>query len=278
MVFPLAASLPYFIYFIFFIILLGYQKFKSGLQILFLIFIPYFLALFTYTGDLSDWRTYRNFVNSCNSIGCTYFEPLFDMLTFLSSQTFGFYLIPVFSMLLQFIVFLKIRNYTENKTQYFIVLISIALVYFPLYYGALRQSISFSLLILSILYLYDSKYFKSILFVIIATGFHLSSFVVFTMFIVYYFIWKISNNSYRVFLLLIFLSYIVGIHLMQLFINEFILIDSFNPGTTNATEDSTKSLLLPLERISVLIMALYVLRFFKSSKIFIIPKIGRIDG
>lgn len=276
--FPLAASIPYILYFIFLVTVLQYKRFRSKKQILFLLFLSSLLVFIFYHGEYSDWRTYKSYVESCTCTGCTYFEPFYDFITFLASQTIGFELIPFFSLFLIFINFYLLKKYVTNNTEYFVLTLSIFLVFLPLYYGALRQSISFSFLIFSFLCFYDKKYIKSFLLTVIAIGFHLSAIVISLTFLIYFLIWKISKNNYKFFVLLLISSYFIGIYLMQLFVNEMALIDSFNSGTQNATINGLKSLLLPAERLVVLLMGLYVLYFFKNNRLFIYISLLSIAG
>jgi magnesium-transporting ATPase (P-type) len=160
--FPIAASIPYLFYFFFLLILTGYKKIKSRNQILFLLLLIAIVVFISYNGEYSDWRAYKAYTDNCRCIECTYFEPLFDLLTYVASQTIGFKLIPLVSFIMLFIVFIKINKFANNNLQYFILTLSIFLIFLPLYYGALRQSISFSFVLLSLLYFYDAKYFKSI--------------------------------------------------------------------------------------------------------------------
>ena len=278
MTFPIAASIPYILYFLFLIIVSGSKKFQSESQIFLLLLATSLLVFLSYHGEYSDWRTYKSYAETCTSIGCTYFEPFYDFITFVASQTVGFYLIPFISLVLIFMNFNLIKKYTKNNTEYFILTLSIFLVFLPLYYGALRQSRSFSFLLISFFYFFDKKYVKSLLFVIVAIGFHLSAIVISLVFIIYFYIWKISKENYKNFIFLLLVSYLSGIYLMQIFANEMAMIDSFNPGTLNATVDTTKSLLLPVERIIILIMGLYILYYFKEDKLFLYVSLFSITG
>jgi len=278
MTFPVAASIPYVFYILFLIIVSGFKKFKSKAQIFFLLFINSFIVFISYQGEYSDWRTYKSYAETCTHIGCTYFEPFYDILTFIASQTTGFYLIPFVSLVLIFINFSILKKYTNNNTEYFILTLSIFLVFLPLYYGALRQSISFSFLLISFFYFFEKRYIKSFLIAIIALGFHLSALVISSVFLIYFFVWKISKKNYKFFIFLLFLSYLSGVFLMQIFANEMAMIDSFNPGNRNAIVDTTKSVLLPIERIFILIMSLYLLYYFKDKKLFLYMCLSSITG
>lgn len=278
--FPIAASIPYFIcfYFISLLLIAPYRKFKSKNQFLFLLFLASLIVFMSYKGEHSDWRTYREFVEICNGIGCTYFEPLYDLLTFIASKTVGFSLIPIFSLLLLFSVFLKLKEHVNNKSQYFVVVLSIFLAYLPLYYGALRQSIAFSFLLLGLLYFMRKKYFEGLLLAVISTGFHLSSIVILFVFIVYFFLWKISSSCFKFFLLLVAISYFGGLFLMSLLVSELAKMARFNVGTLGAVVDNTKSLVVPIERLIVLGMGLHVLYYFRNSKLFSFLSILSISG
>lgn len=279
MMYPIAASIPYVFYILFLVVVSGFKKkFQSKNLIFFLLLINAFLVFISYQGEYSDWRAYKIYTDACNQIGCTYFEPFYDFITFIASQTIGFHLIPFFSLIFIFWNFNLLKQLTKNNTEYFVLTLSIFLVFLPLYYGALRQSISFSFLLFSLFYLYEKRYIKSLFVAIMAIGFHLSAIVISMVFLIYYFAWKASKKNHTLFIFLLFAIYLTGIFLMQLLVNELASIDSFNPGTSNATVDSLKSLLLPIERVFILIMGLYLLYYFKESKLFLYMGLASIAG
>jgi len=264
---PFAASIPYFFYFYFLAILIFFKKIKSKNQILFLLFIVFLIVFIFYEGNYSDWRTYRAFVKTCTCIGCTYFEPLYDLLTYVSSQTIGFKLIPLVSLFLLFYFFVILKKYVLNSNMYVILILSISMAYLPLYYGALRQSIAFSILLFSLLSLQNKTYFTSFILFLLATGFHLSSIVIYFLVIVYFTLWKISNKNFFKFIFLIITSFILGFFILKQLMPYLSVIDSFNPGFKNATPNPLKLILLPLERFMILIFAFYTLFYNKNNRI-----------
>jgi len=265
MTIPFVASIPYFFYFYFLVILIFFKRIKSKNQMLFLLFVVFLIVFIFYNGNYSDWRTYRRFVETCTCIGCTYFEPLYDLLTYISSQTVGFRLIPFVSLLLLFYFFVKLKKYILDSNIYFLLVVSITLIYLPLYYGALRQSIAFSILLFSLLSLQDKKYITSFMLLLISIGFHLSSIVIYFLVIIYFILWKISNKKFFLFIFLILGSFIIGLFILKQLTPYLSIIDSFNPGFRNATPNPLKLILLPLERLTILIFALYVLFYNKNN-------------
>ena len=257
--FPLFASLPYFIFFFLFTILLFFKNIKNTQQWLNIIFLSMVLILFFYKGEYSDWRTYISYANSCNCLGCTYFEFGYDFLTFIAFQTIGFYLIPIVSLSLQYIALTKFKRLVQTKIQYVILIFSIFLVFLPLYYGALRQSISFSLILLGYIYFYQNKYFIAVLISFIAISFHLSAIIIIFFYLLYYLFFKLLNTNK--FIIFTILSYFIGIYLMNMIFDYIKIIESFNLGMLNTGIDSTglKAYLLPIERIIILIMSFYLL-------------------
>jgi hypothetical protein len=276
--FPIAASIPYLFYFFFLLILTCYKKIKSRNQILFLLLLIAIVVFISYNGEYSDWRAYKAYTDNCRCIECTYFEPLFDLLTYVASQTIGFKLIPLVSFIMLFIVFIKINKFANNNLQYFILTLSIFLIFLPLYYGALRQSISFSFVLLSLLYFYDAKYFKSIFLVILAMGFHLSAIIIYLVFLIYLLIWKITYQNLKYFIIFLIISFLAGIVLMNIFYSDMAIIDSFNAGTRNAKVDRLKIMLLPIERTVILVMSIYIMNFFKHDKTFVYMALISISG
>jgi hypothetical protein len=266
--FPIAASIPYFAYFIFMLFTIPFSYFKSKRQIFVLLVIILCIVSVTYKGEFSDWRTYRAFVESCQCIKCTYFEPGYDLLTFIASKSIGFYLIPVFSLLLFCISIQKLSSYL-SANDFFIVTVSLLFAFLPLYFGALRQSIAFSILLLSFYNLYDKKYIKTLFLSIIALLFHSSSIIIFLFFIIYHQIFQHTKNKFKYFILIILFSIPILFFLTSLFFEKLSLIDNFNPGTQNAVVDNTKLLLLPLERIIIALMALRLLYYYKYKKFYV---------
>ncbi len=266
--FPLEASIPYFFFIWFLSISLFYKKFQSKSQTLLLMLMISIIVLIIYKGVESDWKSYKEIVLNCNQLKCTHYEPLYDLLTYISSQTIGFYLIPFFSLFLILVVFVFIRKITINKTQYFIITLSIFFVYLPLYYGALRQSISFSFILISFYYFFKRKYYKAMLYTLISIGFHLSALIIIPLYLLYLVIWIIFKRNFLLFIILIIVSFFAGFILMTIFFDWFASIPKFNPGTLEATVDPVKLIILPVERIVLLLMSLYVLHSFRNNKLF----------
>lgn len=99
------------------------------------------LPLSAYAGSQSDWETYRQFVLACDQPGCTYFEPGFDRLVYIASETIGFSLIEIVLWLCIVISFSCLKRIFPDINPV-VLLISLYSAYFALYLGAIRQSIS----------------------------------------------------------------------------------------------------------------------------------------
>jgi hypothetical protein len=277
--FPFSASFPYFFYFLILLALLPYKSIKSKKQIISILLICLIGVFVTYEGNFSDWITYREYVEGCHYVGCTYFESGYDLLTFIASQTFGFEIIPLFSLLLLFVALLMFRH--NDNTFFFIITISILFAFLPLYFGGIRQSLSFSLLIISFVFFYYKKYFLSLLFTLVAVLFHLSAIVMFVSFISFYFFYNfIKNKNFVTILISTFGLYLLGILFMEMIFDSIKIIDSFNPGRkmVHSNMNGLKSLLLPIERFIILGMSLYLFYKLKADRLFFLISLIGICG
>ncbi|MBD3842267.1 MAG: EpsG family protein [Campylobacterales bacterium] len=264
--FPFEASFPYIFTLFFFLVLSFYKKIKSKNDIDFIVFFNLVIVFYLYQGEFSDWRTYRDFVNSCPSIGCTYFEPLYDFLTYFASITIGFDLIKIFSLVLIFYALKNIKKLNLSNVEYFIAIFSIFLVFLPLYYGAVRQSISFSFLLISFTSFFLGKKYIASFWLLGAIGFHFSALVIAPALLGMVIFWKLSNRKLLKFCIIL-LSAAAALSLLMSYFSDYMaLIDSFNPGTRNAVYDPVKTTIILIERALIIMMCLTVLYYFSGSR------------
>jgi hypothetical protein len=130
-----------------------------------------------YQGVNSDWQTYRSFVENCDELRCTYFEPGYDFLTFLSSITFGFSLFKIL-LIACFIgsVAVAVRG-TSNPTVVILAVASISIATLPLMLGAIRQALTLPLLLSAAFLLEERRYRLALLATAIAGSIHYSALV-----------------------------------------------------------------------------------------------------
>jgi len=262
-VFPVAAAAPYFLYFSLILLLAIYgqkRKIQSKDQTIFFITSSLIMVLFTYKGEYSDWRTYRRFVSICDAPGCTYFESFYDFITYISAQTFGFYLIPSLLVFLFTLLLISHKKVIKENSIFLVVSLSITFAFLALYYGALRQAFSFIFLLFALIYFTRKKYLASASLSIVATGFHLSSAVIIFVSSAYYLTWRITRHRAYMLMAALFTSYVVGILVLREVSSYLAVIDSFNPGMQNATDPGIlRQSLLVLERLALLSMSFSII-------------------
>lgn len=259
--FPIAASLPFitisYILILFSLARINVLKNHKAV-ILFTILVLVVTYLF-YEGRYSDWRSYRAFVEACDGFRCTYFEPSYDSLTFLAKRTIGFPLIQLVSLF----GFLFSINHLKKILSPSLLLIfsaSALVIYLPLYFGALRQSISFSILLVAIVQHLRGNWFSGLLCCLLASSFHFSSAPIYLYGISFVELGKVGIARQRfgmIFVAVIFFLIYGAIWLSYPSIAKF---DSFNPGTQAANYDSLKLSIIILERLIMVAISLYVLK------------------
>jgi hypothetical protein len=266
MPFPYEAFFSY-IFFVYFVLYSASLKFNKNIYF-YAISLVFFIEFFLYNGLNSDWRFYKEYVASCGGVGCTYFEPAYDYLTYISSISFGFYFIPFLSILIFLAVLYRYRGLFENSNIYLFFIVSVSVAFLPLYFGALRQSISFSILLFSIVFLLREKIIIFLFLSLLSFLFHYSSIIVaLFLYLVFYSV-KFSFPFHYVAIALY-----VCINLFFYAFSEYLVVfDSFNLGEASTSEDFTglKAYILPLERIFFVLSPIYLslkyrniyLRFF----------------
>ena len=130
-----------------------------------------------YQGINSDWQTYREFVELCDELRCTYFEPGYDLLTFVSAGTIGFALLKLL-LVLCFVgsVAVAVRG-TSSPYVVILAVASIAVATLPLMLGAIRQALTLPLLLWAAFLLQHHRYRPALLAVIVAGSLHYSALV-----------------------------------------------------------------------------------------------------
>lgn len=257
--FPYMASLPYIISFILLTGVLFINNIKSKYNVLYFLVIILFMVLIGYKGEFSDWKAYREWTDACSCLGCTYFEPAYDLLTYIASQTLGFELIPIVSICIYITIIFKLSRYL-SRNDYFIAVFSITVVYLPLYFGAIRQSIAFSLLLFAFLNFYDKKLIKGFIFALLASLFHYSSIMIIFLFLIFTGLYQMSKNIVIFIIVTVLGSAMLYVGLLYLFeyVGDYIYLisnDDLNAGENRGL----KNILLPLERVIILIMSFYIL-------------------
>jgi hypothetical protein len=142
-----------------------------------------------YEGTNSDWRTYREFVELCDDLRCTYFEPGYNLLTFVSSQTIGFTLIKLL-LILCFVASIAVAARAESSPFLLtLVVASLAIATLPLMLGAIRQALTLPLLLWAAFLMQKHRHPTALLAVVAAASLHYSAlFVGFWYYIFWYFL------------------------------------------------------------------------------------------
>lgn len=130
-----------------------------------------------YQGVNSDWRTYRSFVENCEALRCTYFEPGYDFLTFISASTLGFVLLKIL-LIACFASSVVITNHmTSSRLIAILAAASIAVATLPLTLGAIRQALTLPLLLSAAYLLQKRRYGWALLATFAAGSLHYSALV-----------------------------------------------------------------------------------------------------
>jgi hypothetical protein len=165
-----------------------------ALTLAFLTLLSVSVVVAFYHGTNSDWQTYREFVEGCGSLGCTYFEPGFDLLTFISAETFGFATIKIILILSLAISIWLVVLRTTSSFVIIIAVVSITIASLPLMLGAIRQSLTLPLVLFSAFLLEQHRYRLALLSFAIAGTLHYSALV-----IAFYYglVWFLLNPKWR---------------------------------------------------------------------------------
>lgn len=133
------------------------------------------LTIGFFEGSKSDWRAYQFVISNCEHLRCTYFEPLFDLLVYISSLTIGFHLMKIAIMIVAGITFFIIVRQPVSNFYKTLAIISVMLAILPLSMGAIRQFLVSPLLILAPIYFLRSQYTLALILTIFFSGFHYSA-------------------------------------------------------------------------------------------------------
>ena len=130
-----------------------------------------------YQGINTDWMTYREFVERCDALRCTYFEPGYDLLTFVSAETLGF---ALFKLLLVLCFISSTIVTVRGTTSPYLVIVAVASITvatLPLMLGAIRQALTLPLLLWAAFLLQHHRYRIAMLAVVVAGSLHYSALV-----------------------------------------------------------------------------------------------------
>ncbi len=196
------------------IFLITYNKniqsnFRDILYFLFIIFLIFFTGLRYEVGG--DWVIYNeNFINNSENFKIFDFSIRSDygweLISFLLSKlTFGYVSINLISSAFFFIAFsIFISDYKYKLLAY---LVSFPVIILILLMGFTRQAVAFSFLLLSLNYLFKSKFSKSFLFLLLGVFFHKSVFIFMFLYLLFpKFIFRVFLNRIYIFLLLILIT------------------------------------------------------------------------
>lgn len=154
------------------------QSKSVAIVLTFFVILSFIILITFYKGVNSDWQTYREFVGSCDRLGCTYFEPGFDLLTFLSAETFGFGLIKATILIFYIACLALVISDNEKPFVIIVVVASVSVAALPLMLGAVRQMLSLPLLLLAAIFWERQRYLGSLLAITAASALHYSGLVV----------------------------------------------------------------------------------------------------
>ncbi len=117
------------------------------------------------------------------------FKDIFSTLTILNSlllyiskiSTLDIFLYNITAAILFFLCFYKFIKTYEYKTHNFFI--AFPVIFLILVMGFTKQSIAYSLISIGLLHFKDNNYFKTIIYFILSTLFHMSSLIIFLIFI-----------------------------------------------------------------------------------------------
>ena len=185
------------------------------------------LLISVYTGVRTDWSVYRLLVIDCAKPGCTYFEPGFDLITFISAYTFGFDLIKLL-LILSFTasIFVAKRGIVHSRT-IIVVVVSVSVASLPLMLGAIRQALTLPLVLVAIFLVYERRLFRAALVTLIAGSLHYSAVVVVLWYGVFWYFFCRQSKAPTQRSAMLFLLLSVGlVFLMLKFLSHSNLADS----------------------------------------------------
>lgn len=249
--FPIAVFIFYliYIYFLFFFALT--KKYPSDNLVSFLVLISFIVLNFTFSGKFSDWSTYNNYVENCTELNCTYFEPLFNILIYVSSVTIGFDLVKIFFLIVLIFTINRLKVNFEKFSKW-ILIFSLIFSLIPLYLGAIRQAIAFCFILLAI---FENKKRFKIIFFILGTGFHYSALIIIPIILLYNSFSNFFEKSYFRIIILLLLCFFIGYFFPTEYIPEIIKSGDYYIENSSLTKD----LIIILERIIFIIISLFLI-------------------
>lgn len=149
-----------------------------SLVLAFFVILSLIVLISIYRGNNTDWQTYRDFVDHCGELGCTYFEPGFDLLTFISAETLGFNLIKIFLILFYAASIFVVIGGKARPFTIVVTVASISVAALPLMLGAIRQSLTLPLLLWAAIVLERQRYRSALIAVALASSLHYSALAV----------------------------------------------------------------------------------------------------
>lgn len=205
-----------------------------------------------YQGSSSDWSVYQRFVLACGQLGCTYFEPGFDLLVFAASKFGGFWLLRVTLIFCAILSIFAISRLLSESLRIGCLIFFSTL--FPLYLGAIRQAIAATLVFCAAAYV--RRLPGIFVFCCAAISIHLSAFVAFFL----YALKRFQGEKLLVAMafLLLFYFFNVSASLGRTGLSDAFVQTSFS---------EFKERFVLAERIAVALVCLYLVRSYRKKKI-----------
>ncbi len=168
------------------------------------------------------------------------------------------------NFLLTFILIYFFQRYAKNfNNPFFVLLISIPILFIPISINFVRQGIAISIFLYSVQYLISGRYLKYFFFIIIAAMFHKFSIIYFLFYLVY------EENFIRLYRYILFLisclfglfilSFFVEIPLFSVWANK--IIWSLRVYTDNTYPIIPKG---GIFRLSLICLSFFILIYFKN--------------
>lgn len=256
-VFLMNSTLIIYTYLFFLLVALLFSKYVIHRKFTMLLSVVGFSVLyFTYNGShlACDWNVYRFFWSVADEPGNSYFEKGFDFLLVLANKIGSFELVIAFTIFTFWLLIFDIKKYQLfNDLDFFIIVMSLFMGFLPLYFGALRQTISSSLIFISLIFILYGKYKTGLIYAIISILFHKSAILQYMIALVAYFMFKIitKKDLKQLFTLLTF-GVIVAYLLVAYFIDDIFIQMSMAHrlgNVDNFTSNETKDIFILVERL-----------------------------
>ncbi|MBQ3688595.1 MAG: EpsG family protein [Bacteroidales bacterium] len=235
--------------------------------------IGFSVLYFTYNGSHleCDWNVYRFFWSIADELGNSYFEKGFDFLLVLANKIGSFEIVIAFTIFTFGLLIFDIKKYLlVNDLDFFIIVMSLFMGFLPLYFGALRQTISSSLIFISLIFILQDKYKIGLIYAIISILFHKSAILQYMIVLVAYFMFKmITKKDLKQLFIILTFGIIAAYLLVAYFIDDiFIQMNMAHRlgNTDNVTSNETKDVFILAERLFFVLMCLVVLSKVRNKK------------